>query len=257
MTDKPGWVRARRPLPAGEERAVDVLRRNQLASLRSVDEAVGRLLDALAGTGRLSNTLIVFTSDNGLSWGEHRWTKKEAPYEEVIRVPLVVRFDPLVDRPRRDAHLVLNIDIAPTIVAAVGARAPEMDGRSLLPLLASRDVRWRRDFVVEHLEGGRAVPTYCALRTERFTYVRYRNGEEELYDLARDPAQLVNRAADPSLATTREALGARLQELCDPPPPGFVTEPSGTRALVGVAAVAVVLVAEALGARRRAGRRAP
>ena len=82
--------------------------------------AVGALRD----TGRLGDTLIVFTSDNGISWGEHRWVKKEVPYEESIRVPLVVRYDPLTapDAGATSSALALNIDIAPTIAAVAGVR---------------------------------------------------------------------------------------------------------------------------------------
>ncbi|HET9250136.1 MAG TPA: sulfatase, partial [Actinomycetota bacterium] len=93
VSDKPAWVRDLPPLTTAQEASIDAFRRDQYRSLLGVDRALGRVLDALERTGRLENTLIVFTSDNGIMHGEHRWTKKEAPYEESIRVPLVMRWD--------------------------------------------------------------------------------------------------------------------------------------------------------------------
>src|SRR5205823_2983710 len=105
------------------------------------------IVDALAATHRLSNTLIAFTSDNGFMWGEHRWVGKNAPYEESIRVPMVVRFDaqePAVGV--SDPHLVGNVDLAPTFAAAAGVAAPGAQGRSLLPLIEDHTVPWRTRF---------------------------------------------------------------------------------------------------------------
>jgi arylsulfatase A-like enzyme len=222
VADKPLWVRSLPRLTAARQAQVDAFRRDQYRSLLSVDRAVGSILAALEQAGRLSNTLIVYTSDNGIDWGEHRWTKKEAPYEEVIRVPMVVRWDDGGVVPSSNpADEALNIDIAPTIAEAAGLDAPVMDGRSLLPVLRGERPSWRRDFLVEHLEGTNPVPTYCAVRSARWAYVRYTDGEEELYDLEADPEQLVNLAGDPAAASALEAMRGRLEALCDPAPPGF------------------------------------
>src|SRR5207302_4790632 len=128
-----------------------------------VDRSVASIVAALRATGRLHHTLIAFVSDNGLAWGEHRWMRKEVPYEESIRVPFVVRYDPLVRAARADPHLVLNIDLAPTFAALAGVDAPGVDGRSLVPLLAGRGTRWRHAFLVEHVEGRTPPdpPTFC------------------------------------------------------------------------------------------------
>ena len=145
----------------------------------------------------MSDTLIVFTSDNGISWGEHRWVKKEVPYEESIRVPLVVRFDPVTaaDAGATSSALALNIDIAPTIAAVAGVPALT-DGRSLLQLLGGDDAGWRTRFLIEHMEGSNPVPTYCALRTERYLFARYATGERELYDLRAIRSELTNVAIE-------------------------------------------------------------
>jgi arylsulfatase A-like enzyme len=209
------------------------------------------VLDALDAAGRLENTLIVFTSDNGIQHGEHRWTKKEAPYEEAIRVPLVMRWDAAGWHvgAQMPGTFALNIDFAPTIADAAGVPHPPTDGRSLLPVLAG-DPSWRSDFLVEHLEGTNPVPTYCAVRSERWMYVRYTTGEEELYDLRADPYELENLAADPAdrqvLADRRE----RLRELCSPVPPGY-GDRTGTSVPIAFGVLGALVIAEALLARRR------
>lgn len=223
VSDKPAWVQALRPWGPEKEARIDGLRAMQLRSLLAVDDAVGRILGALAETGRLSNTLILFTSDNGTHWGEHRVKGKNAPYEESIRVPFVVRFDPLLSEPRSDAHLVTNIDIAPTFAELAGFSPPGIEGKSLVPLLASTETAWRTGFLVEHMNGN-GIPGYCEVRAEGYSYVEYDTGEKELYDLALDPYQLDNRAADPSYAPKVNALSRRLRKLCDPPPPTSIAQ---------------------------------
>lgn len=253
VSDKPSWVRSLPRLDAAERERIDTLRRNQLASLLAVDRAVQRVLGALRETGRLRDTLIVYTSDNGLSWGEHRWSKKEAPYEEVIRVPLVVRWDAggVLAGSTPDAQ-ALNVDLAPTIADATAVAAPDIEGRSLLPVLrGEREPAPREDFLIEHLAGTNPVPTYCAVRSRDWTYVRYTDGQEELYDLREDPSQLRNLADDPSADRRLHERRARLDALCDPPPPGFGDSGLDARLAAGVAAMLALI---ALGALAGAGR---
>ena len=218
VSDKPKWIRDLRPLGPN---VIPTVRRRQLQSLQPVDRAVGRIVDALEETGRLENTIVVFTSDNGYAWGEHRWKNKQTPYEHDIRVPMLVRYDRLIDRPRTDDHFVLNIDLAPTFAALAGVAIPRADGVSLVPLFGKPFLEWRRDFLLEHRqdEGVFTVPSYCGVRAEGFTYVRYFTLEEELYDLERDPHQLRNVAKDRRYARRLELLRDRLRALCDPPPP--------------------------------------
>jgi arylsulfatase A-like enzyme len=218
VSDKPQWVRNLQPISAAHRAKIDELRAKTYATLISVDRAVGRIVDALEETGRLHNTLIVFMSDNGFLFGEHRFANKAVPYEEAIRVPMVVRYDRLIRSPRVDPHLVVNIDIAPTFAAFADAPSPGAEGRSFLPLLSSPDPPWRNDFLVEHMDLLR-VPSLCGVRSERFMYVHYATGEEELYDLANDPYELQNAARDPRLGEALRSLRTREKELCNPPPP--------------------------------------
>lgn len=223
VSDKPAYVRALRPWSEWKEEASERLHRKQLATLLAVDDAVRAIVNLLANSGRLKDTMIVFTSDNGLQWGSHRISGKLVPYDESIRVPFVVRYDRLVRAPREDGRLALNIDLAPTFAALAGVRARGADGSSLLPLLRSTTAPWRARFLVEHLDGpgGPPVPTYCAVRSRSYSYVKYETGEEELYDMRADPYQLRNRAGDPAFAPKLRTMRERLKALCDPPPPGF------------------------------------
>jgi N-acetylglucosamine-6-sulfatase len=231
-SDKPSWVRIRQPLTPEETAKIDEMRRLQLASQLAVDDGVDAILGSLRASGRMENTMVVFLSDNGLLWGEHRiWNRKNSAFEESIRVPLVIRYDPLVDAPRSNDRLVGNVDLAPTFAALAGIKAPGAEGRSLLPLLgatAADPPPWRTRLLVEHLRGAEGaaveVPTFCAVRTDRYKYVAYATREEELYDLVADPAELVNRAADPTLRTELLGLRADVRRLCNPPPPGFDLE---------------------------------
>ncbi|MEX0832538.1 MAG: sulfatase [Actinomycetota bacterium] len=219
-TDKPRYIRALNPAAVNH---VDRFRRRQLQTLLAVDEAVGDIVETLEDEGRLDDTMIVYASDNGHLWGEHKWIGKLVPYEESIRVPMMVRYDPLTANPRTARQLVLNIDLAPTFADLAGAEAPAAEGESLMPLLEGGGAGWRGDFLIEHLweDQPRAVPTYCALRTRRFIYVKYAGAKEELYNLKNDPFQLRNGINELKYQDELAHFKARLAELCSPPPPGL------------------------------------
>lgn len=215
LADKPAWLRAfAADLPPIARHDPAEMRAGQLASLRAVDEAVGRILAALDDTGRLQDSLIVFTSDNGFTWGEHGLGNyKTAAFEESIRVPFVVRYDARLPTGVVDGRLVANIDIAPTVMEAAGIPL-EADGRSVLG-----DGEWRTDVLVEHT--GTLIPTYCAVRSRTGMYAAYADGAEELYDLERDPYQLRNLANDPAHREARHEMRLRVHQLCKPEVPGL------------------------------------
>lgn len=223
VSDKPVYIRALDAplnLRAARDRWVE-----QLRALRAVDDVVLRVVRALRETGRLEDSLIVFTSDNGIAFGEHRWKYKLTPYEESIRVPLVIRYDPLTGGDTTPA-LALNVDLAPTIADLAGIDLPGADGRSLVPILTGEASAVRTDFLIEHAQyrsvrGLPDPPSYCGVRTQRHTFVHYATGEEELYDVWQDPDQLRNLASLPAHHGVLESLRARTRELCRPVPPGF------------------------------------
>ena len=196
----------------------ELLIRNQLRMLAAIDEGVGRLLKTLEETKQLDRTLLIFTSDNGYFWGEHGLGDKRAAYEESIRVPLLVRC-PALARPGtvRD-ELVLNIDIAPTLLDLAGVEVPKtMHGRSLVPLLRGNAGGWRTAFLAEYFAEPKfaRIPTWQAVRTVRWKYIRYPDyaGMDELYDLHADPHELKNLVQDPHAQAALKELRAELERL--------------------------------------------
>jgi arylsulfatase A-like enzyme len=220
IQDKPSYVSSRPLLSSDEVSALDALRQDQLRTLLAADRAVASILQALDDTGRLGDTMIVFTSDNGFLWGEHRLTGKLAPYEESIRVPFVVRWDRLADPRSTDAHLVTNLDLAPTVAAVTGATAAPNEGLNLAPLLSNTQPAWRSVLAIERPASRAKVPGYCAVRTRSKLFVHYATGEEELYGLTNDPLQRANLADVPGREAALDRLREQARVLCSPLPPG-------------------------------------
>lgn len=185
-----------------------------------IDEAVGRLRSALERRGVGQRTVIVFSSDNGFLVGEHGLAGKWFPYEESIRIPLLV-LDPRLPAERRGAvveEMVLNADLAPTLIELAGAVVPaSVQGLSLMPLLAGESPDWRREWYYEHTFDYATIPRSEALRTERWKFVRYVDEAtvEQLFDLDSDPYELEDLAADERYGDRLGALRARLEELRD------------------------------------------
>ena len=220
LKDKP-WPN--RPLLTSDEIGeIDHKYRKRLETMLSVDEMIGSLLDALEDTGQLESTYIVFTSDNGFHMGQHRLRSGKAlPYEEDIRVPLIVR-GPGVPAGQVREHLVLNNDLAPTLAELAGASTTEfVDGRSLVPLLTTDPPAlgaWRQSFLVEYwapslLQAG-DMKQHHAIRTRDHLYVEYSGWRPELYHVRNDPYQLQNlyRSARPELISQLECKLQALRE---------------------------------------------
>lgn len=215
VSDKPLWLQKEPPWDEAAREAGDEMRKDQLETLLALDREVADLIAALEETGRLENTLVIYTSDNGVMWREHRIWGKNVPYDSTVRVPLVLRYDPLTQGGGTGA-IGLNIDLAPTIADLADVPAPGVDGKSLVPLLDGTVTSVRSRFLVEHADGG-AAPAFCAARSRSILYVRYATGEEELYDYGTDPWELDN-AAD---ATRLGELRRWTKRRCSPVPPGF------------------------------------
>jgi arylsulfatase A-like enzyme len=214
LADKPAWVRAaaadwQTGTTLGELR--DEVREQYIARLQamaSVEQMVASLVDEL-GSSRLGETYIIFTSDNGWHAGEHFLPPdKRTPYEEDIRVPLIIVGPGIAPGSVRD-ELVTNLDLTPTIMEITGATsAITEDGRSLLPLLAGGDIpSWRNAFLTEYEAAPNdPLPSWRGLRTTEYSYVRWADGFIELYDLRSDPGELDNIAPDePALVAELDA----------------------------------------------------
>ncbi|MFI0448437.1 sulfatase [Actinomadura sp. 6N118] len=218
---EPHWLSGKPKLSDRSIQRIDSIYRDRLRSMLSVDDMVGALMKSLRDTGRLRNTYFFFTSDNGFHLGQHRLPPgKTTPFEEDIRVPMLVR-GPGVTAGGTMSAMAGTVDLAPTFAHLARARVPAFaEGRPLTPLLRGRKPRaWRHAMLVEfyagrakhnpegqdcdtrpkHSRGCPLPPTYAALRTRRYTYVEYMTGERQLFDLTADPHQLRNLIADPAL----------------------------------------------------------
>jgi N-acetylglucosamine-6-sulfatase len=215
VSDKPGYIRG---LDLADPSTVRTRTRRQWETLLAVDDLVGEISAALRETGRAGNTLVIFTSDNGLSNREHRWGQKYVPYDESIRVPLIMRLPGEIPMGSVSRTVVSNVDLAPTIADFAGVSL-SADGVSLRSVLTDGAPSARGAVLLEHVEAREAVPTYCGVRARSFMFVRYATGEEELYDLARDPHQLRNVVS--SRPTKARELRNLTRSLCQPVPPGF------------------------------------
>lgn len=194
--------------------------RDYLRLVAGIDREVGRMMAALERKGSLQNTVVIFTSDNGFFLGERGMADKWLPYEESIRVPLLVR-----DFRRPPGHnapevsaMALNEDIAPTLLDYASLPAPEgMSGRSLRPWVEKSPPRtWREDFFYEHNTLPKQIPPTSAVRSERWKYLRWEAPNplvEELYDLQSDPEETRNLIASPDKSQIVEELRARWRVL--------------------------------------------
>ncbi|MEZ5041685.1 MAG: sulfatase-like hydrolase/transferase [Saprospiraceae bacterium] len=192
---------------------------DELRCLSSVDEGVGMLFAALEKSGQLDNTMIIYTSDNGMLMGEHgQFNVKRWAYDPVLRVPLLVRYPRLVSAGSVREQMVLNIDLAPTLLelADVEPIIP-IHGQSFVPLLQDSNAPWRKAFLAEYfLEkvSPRERP-WKAIRTERWKYIDYTEEgiPSELYDLQADPEEEHNLINNPEEETNVDALKKQLDDL--------------------------------------------
>lgn len=238
MSDKPLWLQPGQPRYRPALTWTDYVYLNRqyqhrLESLRAVDDLIGTVVESLRANVELEHTVIIFTSDNGFLYGEHRMAEKLVGYEESIRVPLYVRA-PGVSGGRTLEQLVLNNDLALTIAELAGA-TPDLtvDGTSFLPQLNGANAG-RKRFLVEHWDGATGsvmdMPTYAAVRSKwippsgpvNLLYLEYDNPDKdgnintpELYDLDRDPYELesLHASTNPLRILQRQALGALLAVL--------------------------------------------
>src|SRR5919106_1571628 len=229
VSDKPAFIRQPPSLNQDQIAYLEYEYRKRIASLQAIDDMVESIVATLRDTGQLDNTYVIYSSDNGFHLGQHRLIAgKDTPYDEDIRVPMVMR-GPGVPAGSRIEALVGNVDLAPTIAEIAAAETPDfVDGRSFLPLFQAPDQPWREAFLIERRrleeqlvrqsrfngltpEELEQTATFNGIRGRDMLYVEYGSGERELYDLLADPHQLDNmiRDADPVLvATFAERLAA-------------------------------------------------
>lgn len=247
VNDKPRFIREAPYLSFNDIHTYRVYYQKALESLRSVDEGVKLVVDTLGGLSRLRNTYIVFTSDNGFFYGEHRLTGgKFLAYEPATHLPLLIR-GPGIKPGTSTGELAANIDLAPTILELAGATADKsIDGRSLVPYMKDPALRSRRPILFESFvetadveangepTAQRTVPEvkrrstrkggasasivappkdYEGIRLGPYKYIEWPDGEKELYDITKDPYELNNVVRVRNLSPIRAFLHAQLIRL--------------------------------------------
>lgn len=189
-------------------------------TLRGVDDSVGRVLDLLQAEGSLDSTLVIYMGDNGFAFGEHGLIDKRTAYEESMRVPMLMQCPELFGGGRVVEQVAANLDIAPTVLAAAGLKAPPaMMGASLLPLARGEAVPWRTELLYEYYweRNFPQTPTVFALRGDRYKFIRYHGVWEidELFDLREDPLEMRNLAGRPEQATLVRHMSDRLFQILE------------------------------------------
>ncbi len=188
------------------------------STLTAVDENVGKVLAALKETGALDDTAIVYTSDNGFFLGEWHLYDKRLMHEPSIRVPWLIRYPKRIQPGTVSDAMVLNIDVAPTVLELAGAPRPaHLHGQSTVPLFAGKPTPWRKDWLYEYFEypAVHSVRKHRGIRTDRYKLIHYfeEPQEWELYDLLTDPGEERNLAGDRAYAGLRKRLQARMAQL--------------------------------------------
>ena len=194
--------------------------KDYLRVVASVDDNIGRILGYLDETGQAENTIVVYSSDQGFFLGDHGWYDKRWIFEESLRMPYLMRWPAQIPAGTDVDALVHNIDFAPTYLEAAGLEAPEeVQGESFLALARGEQAPWR-DAVYYHYydspsEGGEhGVAKHYGIRTDRYKIMYfYEDDEWNMFDLEKDPHEMVSVYHDPAYAETRAALEARLVDV--------------------------------------------
>jgi len=189
--------------------------------LSAVDESIGTITNTLKTVKQLDNTAVIFAGDNGFMMRAHQSRiDKRVMWEESIRIPLIIRYPKLVKAGSRIREMVLNIDVAPTMLDLAGVDiAGTMQGVSFAPLLAGRQVPWRDCFLYEYFQEKDFAPgivTMHGVRTQRYKYIHYpelKDDIDELYDLANDPLEMKNLFSQDDHKKLLKEMQQRLKKL--------------------------------------------
>ena len=253
VADKPSFIRGSEYLTLGEMHTYRIYWNKQLESLRDIDDGVKLIVDTLGSMQRLRNTYVIFTSDNGFFFGEHRLTGgKYLAYEPATHLPFLIR-GPHIRPGSESDELTANVDVAPTLLELAGVEADKsIDGRSMVPFLRDPELRTLRPILFESFvetsdvneNGAIAEPRpssrpqagatasarrqpgagasllappkdYGGIRLGPYKYIAWPNGEKELYDLEKDPNELNNIVRIPNYFPIRNYLHRELRDLED------------------------------------------
>lgn len=225
--DIPQWVKAQRYSWHG----VDFMYHGQtdfdqfyidyLETLMGIDSSIGRVLAYLKENNLDQETLVIYMGDNGFAFGEHGLIDKRHAYEESMRVPLLARCPALIKPATKITQMVLNVDIAPTILELAGIKQPkQMQGLSFLPLLKGQQpANWRKEFYYEYYweNAFPQTPTQYAVRTDQYKFIRSQGTWDinQLFDVKKDPYELNNLIRKPEMQSIALDLNKKLWDWLD------------------------------------------
>jgi len=187
-------------------------------ALCSVDDSVGAVLDQLKKMGIHDETLVIYMGDNGFMFGEHGLIDKRVAYETSIRVPMLMQCPDLFKGGTVVDKMVANIDVAPTVMEAMGLAKPaHMDGASFIDLARGKDVSWRDYFLYVYYweKNFPQSPTVFSLRSDKYKYNTYYGlwDTDEFFDIQADPMEQKNLIRAPAHAKQQKAMENRLYEM--------------------------------------------
>ncbi len=226
LLNRPRWLLDQRnswhgmdfPLHSGH--SVETFYKSYCEALRSVDDSIGAVMDQLKKMGVYDDTLVIYMGDNGYMFGEHGLIDKRVAYETSSRVPMLMQCPSIIKGGTVLEQVVANIDIAPTVLEAMGLQTPpHMDGSSFLPLAQGRSIPWRDCFLYVYYweQNYPHTPTHFSLRGDKYKFTTYYGvwDSDELFDIKADPAEQNNLIHNPAFEQTRRQMQGRLYAMMD------------------------------------------
>jgi arylsulfatase A-like enzyme len=186
-----------------------------LRCIKSVDDNIGRVLEYLDRKGLADNTILIYTSDQGFFLGEHGLYDKRFMYEEAMRTPMVMRYPDQIKQEQKVVDLVMNIDIAPTLLDLTRAEIPsDIQGRSMKPIITNeKEYEWRNEVYYHYYEVSFGLTKHYGIRTENYKLIHFYDPIDtwELYDLEKDPSEMINLIEDPAYSSVLNEMQKRLE----------------------------------------------
>ena len=224
--NRPRWLLDQRnswhgmDFPLHTENSVESFYKSYCEALCSVDDSIGVVLQQLKAMGIHDETLVIYMGDNGYMFGEHGLIDKRVAYETSSRVPLLMQCPELIEGGTVVDEVVANIDIAPTVMQAMGLKTPtHMDGQSFLPLARGQTIPWRDYFLYAYYweQNYPQTPTHFSLRGDQYKYTTYYGlwDTDELFDIKNDPEEQNNLIHDPTFQETKQHMQNRLYTMME------------------------------------------
>ena len=224
--NRPRWLLDQRnswhgmDFPLHTENSVESFYKSYCEALCSVDDSIGVVLQQLKAMGIHDETLVIYMGDNGYMFGEHGLIDKRVAYETSSRVPLLMQCPELIEGGTVVDEVVANIDIAPTVMQAMGLKTPtHMDGQSFLPLARGQTIPWRDYFLYAYYweQNYPQTPTHFSLRGDQYKYTTYYGlwDTDELFDIKNDPDEQNNLIHDPTFQETKQHMQNRLYTMME------------------------------------------